>query len=42
MLALMFVAGCFVVCRVAGWLMVPYLVWLLFATYLNGYTAVYN
>lgn len=42
MLAFMYVAGCFVVKRVAGWLMVPYVLWLLFATYLNGFIAVYN
>ena len=24
-------------CRAAAWIMVPYLVWVLFATYLNGY-----
>lgn len=42
MLALMYVAGCFMVRRLAGWLMVPYMLWLLFATYLNGFIAVYN
>ncbi|MBQ8271008.1 MAG: tryptophan-rich sensory protein [Bacteroidaceae bacterium] len=42
MLALIYVAGCFVVNKVAGWLMVPYMLWLLFATYLNGFIAVYN
>lgn len=42
MLALMYVAGCFMVKRLAGWLMVPYMLWLLFATYLNGFIAVYN
>ena len=42
MLALLYVAGCFIVNRVAGWLMVPYMLWLLFATYLNGFIAVYN
>lgn len=42
MLALMYVAGCFVVCRASGWLMMPYMLWLLFATYLNGFIAVYN
>ncbi len=26
----------------AGWLFVPYLLWLLFATYLNGYVLVAN
>ena len=42
MLALMYVAGCFMVRRASGWLMVPYVLWLLFATYLNGFVAVYN
>ncbi len=28
--------------RPAGWLFVPYLLWLLFATYLNGYVLVAN
>ena len=42
MLALIYVAGCFVVRKLAGWLMVPYMLWLLFATYLNGFVAVYN
>ncbi len=42
MLALMYVAGCFLVKRLAGWLMVPYMLWLLFATYLNLFIAVYN
>ena len=42
MLALMYVAGCFMVRKASGWLMVPYVLWLLFATYLNGFVAVYN
>ncbi len=28
--------------RLAGWLFVPYLVWILFATYLNGYILAAN
>lgn len=42
MIVLMYVAGSFVVNRLCGWLLVPYMLWLLFATYLNGYVAVYN
>ena len=42
MLALMYVAACFVVSRLCGWLMMPYLLWLFFATYLNAYIAVSN
>lgn len=42
MIVLMYVAGSFMVSRMCGWLLVPYALWLLFATYLNGYIAVYN
>lgn len=42
MIAIMYVAGSFMVRRLCGWLLVPYLAWLLFATYLNGFIAVYN
>lgn len=28
--------------RVSSWLFIPYLLWLLFATYLNGYILFYN
>ncbi len=42
MLALMYIAGCFVVNRFCGWLMMPYMLWLLFATYLNGFIVLYN
>lgn len=42
MIVLMYVAGSFMVSRMCGWLLVPYVLWLLFATYLNGYIAVYN
>ena len=42
MLALMYIAGCFVVSKLCGWLTMPYILWLLFATYLNGYRALMN
>ena len=42
MLALMYIAGCFVVSKLCGWLTMPYILWLLFATYLNGYIALMN
>ena len=42
MLALMYIAGCFVVNKLCGWLTMPYILWLLFATYLNGYIALMN
>lgn len=42
MIVIMYVAGCFMVRRLCGWLLVPYVIWLLFATYLNGFVAVYN
>lgn len=42
MIVIMYVAGSFMVRRLCGWLLVPYVIWLLFATYLNGFVAVYN
>ena len=42
MLALMYIAGCFVVSKLCGWLTMPYILWLLLATYLNGYIALMN
>ena len=37
-----YVAGCYMSHRVAAYLNFPYLLWLLFATYLNGYVMVCN
>lgn len=42
MLALMYVAACFVVSRLCGWLMMPYMLWLVFAAYLNASIAISN
>ncbi len=42
MVVLVYTAGMFVVNRLCGWLLVPYVLWLIFATYLNGYVAVFN
>ena len=42
MFAFMYVAGCFMVKRACGWLMMPYVLWLLFATYLNAFIAIVN
>ncbi|MBQ2778377.1 MAG: tryptophan-rich sensory protein [Bacteroidaceae bacterium] len=39
---LLFFAGAFVVYRPSAWLFVPYLLWLVFATYLNWYIVAYN
>lgn len=42
MLAMMYVTGCFLVKRVCGWIMIPYVLWLLFATYLNAFIVIVN
>lgn len=34
--------GAYVVNRPSAWLFVPYMMWLAFATYLNGYIMLYN
>ncbi len=39
---LLFFAGAFVVYRPSAWLFMPYLLWLVFATYLNWYIVAYN
>lgn len=41
-LAAIYIALCYVFKPWAAWLQVPYMLWLLFATYLNGYVAMYN
>lgn len=35
-------AGAYVVNRISAWLFVPYIIWLAFATYLNGYIMMHN
>lgn len=40
--ALIFFAGAFVVHRSSGWLFLPYLLWLAFASYLNWFVVMYN
>lgn len=42
MFVLVYVAGSFMQSRIAAYLNIPYLLWLMFALYLNGYTAFYN
>lgn len=42
MFVVIYIAGCYVVKRSASWLMLPYILWLAFATYLNGYIILYN
>ena len=37
-----YVIGCYGQRKVTAFLNIPYLLWLLFATYLNGYVVVYN
>ena len=37
-----YIIGCHKLNRVAAFLNVPYMIWLLFALYLNSYVAVYN
>ncbi len=37
-----YVIGCYSHRRIAAWINVPYMLWLLFATYLNGYVVVFN
>ncbi|WP_343285887.1 TspO/MBR family protein [Barnesiella sp. An55] len=41
-LVLVYMVGAYRRDRAAAWLFVPYFVWLLFATYLNGYIYLYN
>lgn len=38
----LYVAGCYMRHRVAAYLNLPYLMWLLFAAYLNGYVVICN
>lgn len=40
--ALLFFLGAFFVYRPSAWLFVPYMMWLLFASYLNWYIVAYN
>lgn len=40
--ALLFFLGAFFVYRHSAWLFVPYMMWLLFASYLNWYIVAYN
>ena len=42
MFVLVYVVGSYMQSKVAAYLNIPYLLWLLFALYLNGYTAIYN
>lgn len=42
MFVVIYFAGAYVVHRLSAWLIVPYLLWLAFATYLNGYIMIYN
>ena len=37
-----YVLGCYTQRPLAAYLNIPYLLWLLFAAYLNGYVVVYN
>ena len=39
---LVYFAGAFVVYRPSAWLFLPYLLWLVFASYLNWYVVMYN
>lgn len=41
-LVMLFIARSYTICRAAGWLFVPYLCWILFATYLNAYILAAN
>ena len=41
-LALIYIVGAYPRDKAASWLFVPYFLWLLFATYLNGYIYLYN
>ncbi len=38
----LYFVGAFVVKRISAWLFVPYIVWLLLATYMNIYIVLYN
>ncbi len=42
MFVVFYFSVCFVVKRSASWFFVPYMLWLAFATYLNGYIILYN
>ena len=42
MLVFAYVVVSWRLCRPAAWLFVPYLLWLLFATYLNAYIWAFN
>lgn len=42
MFVLLYFIGAYVVNRASALLMLPYILWLLFATYLNGYIMIYN
>ena len=42
MFVLLYFVGAYVVKRGAAFIMLPYIMWLLFATYLNGYIMLYN
>ena len=42
MCVLLYFIGAYVVNRASALLMLPYILWLLFATYLNGYIMIYN
>ncbi|MBR2638020.1 MAG: tryptophan-rich sensory protein [Bacteroidaceae bacterium] len=42
MFALLYIVGAFVVNKPSAWLFLPYVIWLMFATYLNGYIMIYN
>ena len=41
-LVVAYVAGCYMRYRLAAYLNMPYILWLLFAAYLNGYVVIYN
>lgn len=42
MFAVLYFAGAYVVNRPSAWLFLPYILWLAFATYLNGYVVACN
>ena len=42
MFVLLYFVGAYVVKRSAALIMLPYILWLAFATYLNGYIMLYN
>ena len=42
MFVMLYFVGAYVVKRASAFIMIPYILWLIFATYLNGYIMLHN